>query len=38
MAKIFAAYGEKDLELILDFFGRTNRARVEHYKATSDDS
>lgn len=37
MAKIFAAYGEKELELILDFFGRTNRARVEHYKATSDD-
>jgi DNA-binding MarR family transcriptional regulator len=38
MAKIFAGYREEELELILDFFGRTNRARVEHYKATSDDS
>jgi len=37
MAKIFSAYGEKELELILDFFGRTNRARVEHYKAISRD-
>lgn len=35
MGKIFAAYGEKDLELILDFFTRTNRARVEHYEAMS---
>jgi len=38
MAKIFAGYGEKELELILDFFGRTNRARVEHYQAMSHDS
>ena len=38
MARIFAAYGEKELALILDFFGRTNRARVEHYKAMPDDS
>jgi len=37
MAKIFAAYGEQDLDLILDFFARTNRARVEHYEATSGD-
>lgn len=35
MARIFSAYGEKDLALILDFFSRTNRARVESYEARS---
>jgi len=33
MSEIFAAYGEKDLALILDFFARTNRARVESYRS-----
>lgn len=37
MGKIFADYGEKELELILDFLARTNRARVEHYEAISRD-
>jgi MarR family transcriptional regulator, organic hydroperoxide resistance regulator len=35
MAQIFSAYAEKDLALILDFFARTNRARVESYQAGS---
>ena len=35
MAKIFSAYRERELELILDFFARTNRARVESYQAKS---
>lgn len=33
MAGIFSGYSEKELALILDFFSRTNRARVEHYQA-----
>ena len=33
MGRIVSAYGEKELALILDFFARTNRARVEHYQA-----
>ena len=35
MAQIFSAYAERDLALILDFFARTNRARVESYQAGS---
>jgi DNA-binding MarR family transcriptional regulator len=35
MAKIFSAYRERELELILDFLARTNRARVESYQAKS---
>lgn len=35
MARIFSAYDQRELALILDFFARTNRARVEHYKARS---
>lgn len=35
MGRIFAGYSEKELALILDFFARTNRARVEHYQARS---
>jgi DNA-binding MarR family transcriptional regulator len=35
MARIFSAYGEKELTLILDFFARTNRARVESYETGS---
>jgi DNA-binding MarR family transcriptional regulator len=33
MSKIFSGYSEKELDLILDFFSRTNLARVEHYEA-----
>ena len=36
MARIFAGYPEKDLQLILDFFARTNRARVESYRSQSE--
>jgi len=36
MGKIFAGYGEKELALILDFFARTNRARVESYQSQSE--
>jgi DNA-binding MarR family transcriptional regulator len=36
MGKIFAGYTEKDLGLILDFFTRTNRARVENYRSQSE--
>jgi DNA-binding MarR family transcriptional regulator len=32
MGEIFSAYPERELELILDFFARTNRARVESYR------
>ena len=35
MARIFEGYNEKELALILDFFARTNRARVQEYEAQS---
>ena len=35
MGRIFSGYSEKKLALILDFFARTNRARVESYQAKS---
>jgi len=35
MARIFSGYSEKELALILDFFARTKRARVEHYQIKS---
>jgi MarR family transcriptional regulator, organic hydroperoxide resistance regulator len=35
MARIFESYNEKELALILDFFARTNRARVQEYEAQS---